>query len=287
MSHGVQVSGRTGAMPAARVAALSGFLRAHTAGAADEVAVSAPSKAGPLIARDGRPVLILSDGQGNQLVSPAALAHAVAAGRVRYALIGDACTANSGNERTGCLPVVRWARAHGVDVSRAAGQPHRGALYALSPSGRRPRRQAAEELPRPPGRREGRGRRVGPRAAGPAMGLAVEAHVLDARPGGAVAPGDLGHSGCGHQPIRLALAAVDAPPLPQPPLHAAVEVGGLAAVGDDLVGGAVDLEDRQRALGLARRQRAVAAGDRGHAREALGELAPEPRRHARRRSTRP
>jgi 4-amino-4-deoxy-L-arabinose transferase-like glycosyltransferase len=135
VGRGVQVSGRTGAMPAARVTALSAFLHAHAAGAADEVAVSAPAKAGPLIARDGRPVLILSDGQGNQLVSPAALASAVGAGRVRYALIGDACTANSGNERTGCLPVVRWARAHGVDVSRAAGQPQRGALYALSPAG--------------------------------------------------------------------------------------------------------------------------------------------------------
>jgi 4-amino-4-deoxy-L-arabinose transferase-like glycosyltransferase len=136
VSHGIQVSGRTGAMPAARLAALSGFLRAHAVGASDEVAVSAPSKAGPLIARDGRPVLILSDGQGNELVSPAALARAVAGGSVRYALIGDACTAHSGNERTGCLPVVRWARAHGVDVSRAAGQPRRGALYALSLSGR-------------------------------------------------------------------------------------------------------------------------------------------------------
>jgi 4-amino-4-deoxy-L-arabinose transferase-like glycosyltransferase len=135
VSRGAQVSGRTGAMPAARVAALSAFLHAHAAGAVDEVAVSAPAKAGPLIARDGRPVLILSDGQGNQLVSPAALASAVDAGRVRYALIGDACTANSGNDRTGCLPVVRWARAHGVDVSRAAGQPHRGSLYALTPSG--------------------------------------------------------------------------------------------------------------------------------------------------------
>ena len=138
VGRGVQVSGRTGAMPAARVAALSGFLQARTAGAADEVAVSAPAKAGPLIARDGRPVLILSDGQGNQLVSPAALAHAVAGGRVRYALLGDACTAHSGNERTGCLPVVRWARAHGVDVSRAAGQPHaRRALRAQpAPGGR-------------------------------------------------------------------------------------------------------------------------------------------------------
>ena len=130
--HGTQASGRTGAMPAARVAALSDFLRAHTAGAADEVAVSAPAKAGPLIARDARPVLILSDGQGHQLVSPTALADAVAARHVRYALLGDSCTAASGNQRTGCLPVVAWARAHGVDVSRAAGQPHRGTLYALS-----------------------------------------------------------------------------------------------------------------------------------------------------------
>ncbi len=131
--HGTQASGRTGEMPAARVAGLSDFLAAHTAGTADEVAVSAPAKAGPLIARDGRPVLILSDGQGNQLVSPATLASAVATGRVRYVMLGDSCTAASGNQRTGCLPVVAWARAHGTDVSAAAGQPHRGALYALSP----------------------------------------------------------------------------------------------------------------------------------------------------------
>jgi hypothetical protein len=45
--------------------------------------------------------------------------------------VGDACTPGSGNARTGCLPVMRWARAHGTDVSRAAGQPHRGALYDL------------------------------------------------------------------------------------------------------------------------------------------------------------
>jgi hypothetical protein len=78
-------------------------------------------------------VLILTDGQGRQLSTPAQLEAAVVAGRVRYALLGDACSPASGNARTGCLPVVRWARTHGVDVSRAAGQPHRGALYALSP----------------------------------------------------------------------------------------------------------------------------------------------------------
>jgi 4-amino-4-deoxy-L-arabinose transferase-like glycosyltransferase len=168
--RGTQVSGRTGALPAARVDALSGYLRAHAAGAVDEVAVSAPAKAAALIARDARPVLILSDGQGNQLVSPAALATAVATGRVRYALLGDACTPASGNERTGCLPVVAWARAHGVDVSRAAGQPRRGALYALTARaigrgacGRTPRSatslRTAPAAGRSAGRRASRGRR--------------------------------------------------------------------------------------------------------------------------------
>jgi 4-amino-4-deoxy-L-arabinose transferase-like glycosyltransferase len=181
---GVQVSGRTGAMPAARVAALSDFVRARTAGAGDELAVSAPAKAGPLIARDGRPVLILSDGQGNELVSPAQLAAAVDTGRVRYALLGDACTPQSGNERTGCLPVVRWARAHGIDVSRAAGQPRPGALYALTPRavagaacGRTPTsatsprtvpvagRSAGRRAIRAPGRRGARARRASRRCS--------------------------------------------------------------------------------------------------------------------------
>jgi 4-amino-4-deoxy-L-arabinose transferase-like glycosyltransferase len=130
--HATQDAGRTGSMPPARVTALATFLGTRTTGAADELAASAPAKAGPLIARDGRPVLILSDGQGRQLVTPAQLETAVATGRVRYALLGDTCSRLSRNARTGCLPVVRWARAHGVDVSRAAHQPHRGALYALS-----------------------------------------------------------------------------------------------------------------------------------------------------------
>jgi 4-amino-4-deoxy-L-arabinose transferase-like glycosyltransferase len=182
---GTQASGRTGALPAARVAALSDFLRANTAGVADEVAVSAPAKAGPLIARDGRPVLILSDGQGNELVSPARLAAAVDTGRVRYALLGDSCTAASGNERTGCLPVVAWARAHGVDVSAPAGQPHRGALYALTRRavaaagcGRTPRSATSRRTvpvaagsvgrraSRAPGRRGARARRASRRCSG-------------------------------------------------------------------------------------------------------------------------
>jgi 4-amino-4-deoxy-L-arabinose transferase-like glycosyltransferase len=132
-----QDAGRTGALPQARVDALAAYLR--NAGASNELAASAPAKAGQFIASQGRPVLILSDGQGRELVTPRQLAKDVSAGTIRYALIGDACTATSGNARTGCLPVMRWARTHGIDVSRAAGQPRGGALYELAPRGIRPR----------------------------------------------------------------------------------------------------------------------------------------------------
>jgi hypothetical protein len=148
--QGTQDSGRTGEMPARRVAALSAFLRAHDGGAADEVAASAPAKAGALIARDGRPVLIVSDGMGRQLVTPHRLAAAVAAGQVRYALLGDSCSAASGNALTGCLPVVRWAHRHGGDVSSSAGHPSR-ALFALRRGRvRAPRRARAAPLRRSP-----------------------------------------------------------------------------------------------------------------------------------------
>ncbi len=157
VAHATQDSGRPGALPDARFAALAGYLHAHDADASDELAASAPAKVGQLIARDGRPVLILSDGAGRALVTPQQLAAAVAAGRVRYALLGDACTATSGNGRTGCLPVVRWARHHGTDVSRAAGQPHRGLLFALrvtlpapgrAVSGRTPTSATSSRTPR-------------------------------------------------------------------------------------------------------------------------------------------
>jgi 4-amino-4-deoxy-L-arabinose transferase-like glycosyltransferase len=126
-----QDAGRTGSLPQARVDALAAYLR--NAHALNGLAASAPAKVGQFIATQGRPVLILSDGQGRELVTPHQLATDVRAGTIRYALIGDACTATSGNARTGCLPVMRWARAHGVDVSGAAGQPRAGAVYALIP----------------------------------------------------------------------------------------------------------------------------------------------------------
>jgi len=121
-------SGRPGWIPPARVAALSAFLRARDGTAADEVATVAPSKAAQLIARDGRPVLVLASVDGRPLVTPRVLAADVAAGRVRYALLGDRCVRPG---TAACTPVARWVRANGVDVSASAGQPHRGLVYRL------------------------------------------------------------------------------------------------------------------------------------------------------------
>ena len=101
-------SGRPGSIAPARIAALSAFLRAHDGRAADEVASVAPSKAAQLIARDGRPVLVLASVDGRPLVTPRGLAAAVAAGRVRYVLLGDRCVRAAS---AACTPVARWVRA--------------------------------------------------------------------------------------------------------------------------------------------------------------------------------
>jgi 4-amino-4-deoxy-L-arabinose transferase-like glycosyltransferase len=124
----VEDSGAVGAQPAARVARLSAYLRAHQRGARYEVASLAASPAAPLIVRDARPVLVLT-AAGHQVVSVDRLARLVAAGRVREALVGDGCRS------AGCLRLTHWIRKHGIDVSRAAGEPHARALYALDPAG--------------------------------------------------------------------------------------------------------------------------------------------------------
>jgi hypothetical protein len=124
-------------LPPERVRVLSTFLLAHQRGATYEVASSSVFKAGPLIVRDGRPVLMLTSYQSRPLLTPAQLAHLVATGRVRYVMVGRARCTSGGT--LACVPVVRWARAHSVDVSRAAGLP-RGSLSrftaATRPTGR-------------------------------------------------------------------------------------------------------------------------------------------------------
>jgi 4-amino-4-deoxy-L-arabinose transferase-like glycosyltransferase len=139
----VQDSGSPGALPSARLAALTAYLRANQGGARYEAASVAVAKAGAVIARDGRPVLLLTSAWGRPLVGTAELARLVAAGAVREALLGSLCTRLSADRWAGCSPAAAWIRAHGVDVSRAAGQPHPGLVYALGAEARRARAAAA------------------------------------------------------------------------------------------------------------------------------------------------
>jgi hypothetical protein len=112
---GASTAGQPGHAPAATVAALSTYLKARQGTARYETASTTVAKAGPLIVRDGRPVLMLTSLYGRPLMTAGQLAAKVAHGDVRYVLLGRAtCT-------SACAPVLRWARDHSVDVSRAAG----------------------------------------------------------------------------------------------------------------------------------------------------------------------
>ncbi|MEA2220157.1 MAG: hypothetical protein QOJ35_2783 [Solirubrobacteraceae bacterium] len=108
--------------------ALSTFLLSHQGRARYEVASATVFRSSPLIVRDGRPVLMLTSYHGTPLLGAARLATLVAAGEVRYILLGPGdCS------RAGCAPVVRWAHAHAHDVSRAAVVGPPGTLFELTP----------------------------------------------------------------------------------------------------------------------------------------------------------
>ena len=116
-------SGRPGYVAPAQTARLSRYLQPRTRGLHYELASSSPAPAGPLIVRDARPVMMLTRPYGRQLTPPATLAAAVASGQLRYALIASSTCRR-------CTPSVRWAIAHGTDVSRAGAPAPRLALPA-------------------------------------------------------------------------------------------------------------------------------------------------------------
>jgi 4-amino-4-deoxy-L-arabinose transferase-like glycosyltransferase len=129
---GVSDSGRPGWITTARVAVLSRYLRDHQGSAHYEFASLAPAKAALFIAHDGRPALVMQAYYGRPIVPVSQLARAVRRGQVRYALVGATCTQSSGDRLTGCSAAARWIRAHGIDVSAQAGQPHAALVYRLT-----------------------------------------------------------------------------------------------------------------------------------------------------------
>jgi hypothetical protein len=118
-------------VPPRQLDRLSGYLRAHSANTHYELASLSATAAGPLIVRDGRPIVVLTTYNGMPFVGAAKLARLVRAREVRYATLPRGhCTARFAG-RARCSPAIRWARAHATDVSAAAGL-RRGSLYRLS-----------------------------------------------------------------------------------------------------------------------------------------------------------
>ena len=130
--HSESDAGRVGVMAAAETSALSSYLGAHRAGARYELAVGGATQAAALIIRDAQPVLVLTSFDGHPLVSVSRLAGLVGDGSVRYALLGGGCGPRTKRTSASCSSTAFWVRAHGTDVSRAAGLPRAKLLWRLS-----------------------------------------------------------------------------------------------------------------------------------------------------------
>ncbi len=123
-------AGAPGALSPTRLAALDGYLRERRHGARYAVGALTVGAAASLIAR-GEPVAVLAANDARPLTTVSHLRREIAGGQVPSVLLGAPCVPLTPDPYTGCSPIARWVRAHGVDVSRAAGQPHPGVLFAF------------------------------------------------------------------------------------------------------------------------------------------------------------
>jgi 4-amino-4-deoxy-L-arabinose transferase-like glycosyltransferase len=129
----VDDAGHVGALPHEQVVRISAYTRAHRHGARYELAAASATSIGALIVKDLQPVLILTTYDGRVLTDVARLRRAIAAGEVMYAFLNETCdpSAPSAQTNAACSEPVLWIRAHGRDVSRAAGLSRGGLLYLL------------------------------------------------------------------------------------------------------------------------------------------------------------
>jgi hypothetical protein len=123
--------GADGAMPQSELTRLSRYLTRHRGHARYEFAAIEAYQAGPLIAADGRPVLVMASSPYHPLVSTRALTDAVRGGQVRYVFVNARGSRSGGVARTRRQRTIAWIRGHGTDVSRAAGLHANGVLYRL------------------------------------------------------------------------------------------------------------------------------------------------------------
>jgi 4-amino-4-deoxy-L-arabinose transferase-like glycosyltransferase len=131
--NNVSDAGYVGALPADQLDAVSAYVRAHNRGARYELAAESATEVGALIVADGEPVVILTTYDARVLTTVPQLQRLITRGEVRYAFLNTFCgpTATFYSNNAACSAPARWIRAHGVDVSRAAGLRTPGLLYLL------------------------------------------------------------------------------------------------------------------------------------------------------------
>jgi hypothetical protein len=137
VDRGNTSSGRPGYMPPAEVNSLAGYLAPRTRGDRYELASAFYAQAGPLVARDGRPVMVLTSVRRHPVVGLTRLERAVRRHEVRFMIVTGSCGTAGARSGVvaGCPPTVRWARAHSVDVTKQAGLPGRGLLFRFTQRG--------------------------------------------------------------------------------------------------------------------------------------------------------
>ena len=124
-------AGEVGLLPGDVEQKLSSYLRSHRAGARYEVAAQSATQIGSLIARDGLPVVVLTSYGARVFTTVEKLKRLIAAGEVRYAFLNAPCPHHLSPNNPACSPPAKWIRAHGSDVSRAAGLEHGKVLWLL------------------------------------------------------------------------------------------------------------------------------------------------------------
>jgi hypothetical protein len=132
INNAVSDAGYVGGLPLGELNALSTYLRAHQDGAYYELASESATSIGALIVRDDRPVLVLTTYNARVFTSVARLKQLIAAGKVRYAFLNTYCSREHSSLNPACSAPARWIRAHGTDISKAAGMPRDKTLYLLA-----------------------------------------------------------------------------------------------------------------------------------------------------------
>ncbi len=81
--------------------------------------------------QDARPVVILTSYEARVFTSVAKLKRLIARGEVRYAFLNSPCPRHLASKNPACSAPAKWIRAHGTDVSPAAGLHRRKMLWLL------------------------------------------------------------------------------------------------------------------------------------------------------------